>query len=258
MSLILREHGINVGDKNLGWKIYNENTDQVTRGTPRDSQNNLVDTYSTLMGIDCTSRDTYGISNDGTPRGIIWDAFSTSGDSRSTFADIDSTSRDASGTLRCTDGRDTNTTSSALKPTDGTSRNIRSTLRETHSTSKDNNGVIDRTSMDTGGTLGDKVSTSGDIVGTSWDTVSTSRDINGSQRDTDNSLHGNINGFEGSKQDAELWTNVEHLMLLSENEVKTDLQRNGIFGEDLVEDEDGEEGQLWKVLEGKRPLSDVV
>jgi hypothetical protein len=47
-------------------------------------------------------------------------------------------------------------------------------------------------------------------------------------------------------------------MLLSENEVKTDLQRNGIFGEDLVEDEDGEEGQLWKVLEGKRPLSDVV
>lgn len=157
---------------------------------------------------------------------ISRETYGTSRDSRSTSGDIDGTSRNINGTLRGNDG-------SSMK----TYITLRDTCRDT--------------SRDTGSTLRDHVSTSRDIVGTS-------SDINGSQRDTGDSLHGNINGFEGSKHDAELWANVEHLLISRENEVKNDLETNGVFGEDLVEDEDGEEGQLWKVIEGKRHISDVI
>ena len=167
--------------------------------------------------------------------------------------DIDCTSRNTCGTSRDSSShdicRDTFSTSGdpsgTLRGTNSTSRDTGSTLRQTYNTSKNNN--IDLNSMDTGSVLMDNVSTSGVPSGAS-------RDISGPK----DSLHGEINGFEGTKQDAKLWSNVEHLMISSENNVKDNLETNGIFGEDLVEDEDGEEGQLWKVVEGKRRLSDVV
>ena len=176
------------------------------------------DTSSTLMDIDCSSRDTYGTSRDGSSHEICRDTLSTSGD--------------PSGTLM---------------GTNRTSRDTGSTLWETYNTSKDNNNIIDRNSVHTSGVFMENVSTSGVPAGTS-------RDISGPH----DSMHGNINGFEGTKRDAKLWSNVEHLIISSENDVKDNLETNGIFGEDLVEDEDGEEGQLWKVVEGKRRLSDVI
>ena len=218
LYLILREHGINVSHKNISRKISNEDSDQFLKGTSKDTCSTLGDTSSTLMDIDCTSRDTYGTARDITSHEICRDTLCTSSDTIGT-----------------------------LRGTSSTSKDTGSTLRETYSTSKDNNNTIDRNSVDTDSVFMDNVSTSGGPAGAS-------RDISGPH----DSLHGNINGFEGTKQDAKLWSNVEHLMISSENDVKDNLETNGIFGEDLVEDEDGEEGQLWKVVEGKRLLSDVI
>ena len=222
MFLILRENGIDV-DHSLNRKMCIKNTDQIPWGTSEDIHSNLGDTYSTSRDSDCTSRDTHG-TNNGTSSGTHRDTFTTSRGSRGIAGDFCGT-----------------------RGNEGTSMDTGGTLRESYGTSMDNNGVVDPNFVKTGGVLRDNFGTSGDRVGTS-------RDISGYH----NSLHGDINGFEGTQQDVELWSNVENVMTSTENEVKDKLETNGFFGEDLVEDEDGEEGQLWKVVEGKRRLSDVV
>lgn len=62
---------------------------------------------------------------------------------------------------------------------------------------------------------------------------------------------------EVGRQDGDLWENVEHFMQSSEHRARDKLEQNGAVAED-DDDEDGEEGQLWKVIEGKREISEVV
>ena len=72
-----------------------------------------------------------------------------------------------------------------------------------------------------------------------------------------NITQGSPNVESEKRHNADLWENLENFMQASENHARGNLERNGGMAEG-EDDEDGEEGQLWKVVEGKREISDVV
>lgn len=79
----------------------------------------------------------------------------------------------------------------------------------------------------------------------------------GGKMDLINSISRDTVVTEVTKRDDELWENVENFMQSSESHARDNLERNGAIAED-EDDEDGEEGQLWKVVEGRREISEVV
>ena len=227
VSLTLREHGIDVGD-NV----------EVTQCTPRDSGCNFVDNG-------CTSMDFKGNNF-------------RSGISRS-FHNTSNTIYDSA--LR--------NTSCTLRDTPDTTGDICSTLKSvTNGTSIDTNctpRVVNGTSMIIGGTSKDVYNTSNGSRGTSVDyndgtlryveSKNSACAVNTSAA----TLPDVSDSHKGTKHDAELWTNVENAMLSADNKVRENLERNGVSAhEDLDNDEESEEGQLWTVVEGRRHISEVI
>ena len=190
-------------------------------------QRDLIESSGKSTDVDCSLRDTHVTS-------------SINCTSNGTLMDTSCTSRSTSGTMMDAEGFSVHNTitDSCTTPNSG-ERYDCSNLEEKHGTSEDNCGIGD-SSVDVRNTFRDHASASKDILSSSCD------------------VGESINGFVGSKENAELWGNVEHLMTLNENEVKNNLEKNGIFAEDLFEDDEGEEGQFWKVVEGKRHISDVI
>ena len=232
MYLTLREHGIHVGD-NV----------EVTQGTLRDSGCNFVD-------HGCTSRDCEGSNFRDQNSNAIYD-----GSLRNTSCTLR-----GSGTVR-------NTSSTSESVTYGTSMDSRSSTIDTNCTPN----VINSTIMDIGSTLRGARSTSKGSHGTSMDNHSAFNNSsvkciegNNSARVVDTSaakatLLEVSDNHKATKHDVELWTNVENAMLSTDNKVRENLEMNGVSAhEDLDNDEDSEEGQLWTVVEGRRHISEVI
>lgn len=242
MCLTLREHGIDAGD-NV----------EVTQGTLRDSDCDFVDNG-------CTSRDCEG-SN-------FRDTYGTSRSIDSTSNAIyDGTLRSTSCTLRGSTGTLRDTCSTSESVTNGTSMDSHSALTDTKCSPR----ILNGTSVDIGSTLRDACSTSKERNGTSMDNRSAFNDStvryvegNSSARIVETSatkatLPEVSDSDKATKHDAGLWTNVENAMLSTDNKVREGLEMNGVSAhEDLDNDEDSEEGQLWTVVEGRRHISEVI
>ena len=63
-------------------------------------------------------------------------------------------------------------------------------------------------------------------------------------------------GFVDNEDEEALWFKVESTMKATEQHAIENLEYLGVVAEG--DEEDGEEGQLWKVVEGKAKLADLI